>query len=218
MKQISPKANQKNHFISKLLSQWYRHMLSETVIKSRATIAYNEEKSTLLNLIIGSTALKKIYICCLSYRTFLSQRPFIVTNHQLIRLHWQDTLFFPQKTTFMMSFLFCVLQRRTGWDCSFPASKAKGKGFETDPKILELVVIVMLSKRKDFSSGIPRNLVFCFQEYYRILWRTDKSQWKLGDPCENSNLTSIQFEAYVYVIKDKIQQCLCSFYCFHPNK
>lgn len=36
-------------------------MLSDTVIKSRAIIVYNEEKSTLLNLIIGSIALK-IYI------------------------------------------------------------------------------------------------------------------------------------------------------------
>lgn len=46
----------------------------------------------------------------------------------------------------------------------------------------------------------------------------NKSKWKWSDPCENSNLTSLQFEAYVYVIKDKIQECLRNFYYFHPNK
>lgn len=58
MKQVSQKANQENHLISKQLSQWYQHLLSDPVIKSRAIIIYNEEKSTLLNIIIGSLALK----------------------------------------------------------------------------------------------------------------------------------------------------------------
>lgn len=44
----------------------------------------------------------------------------------------------------------------------------------------------------------------------------DKPQWKQSDSRENSNLTSLQFEAYVYVIKDKIQQFLGSFTVFTP--
>lgn len=46
----------------------------------------------------------------------------------------------------------------------------------------------------------------------------DKPQWKRRDSHENSNLTTLQFEAYDYVTKDKIQQFLGSFYYFHPNK
>lgn len=74
MKQVSQKANQENHLISKHLSQWYQYLLSDAVIKSRVIIIYNEEKSTLLNVIIGSLALK-IYTfviehCCLKGLSF----------------------------------------------------------------------------------------------------------------------------------------------------
>lgn len=67
------------------------------MIKSAAIIIYNEEKSTLLNVIIESLAFKTEIFAI--KQTLLSQRPSILSTHQLIQLHWGKGIACPAKVT-----------------------------------------------------------------------------------------------------------------------